>query len=65
MNVAWVTVVETEWFLRTAPKVLSADEVDQLIVYLAMNPSAGFPEPGEFASCGGGRKERAREVAPV
>ena len=35
------TVVETPVFLRRAEKLLSKDEHDDLIAYLAMHPLAG------------------------
>ena len=36
-----VTVVETSIFARRAEKLLSAEERDELIAYLAANPTAG------------------------
>jgi len=49
-----IAVVETEEFLTDAKDVLSVDEHDALIVYLAHNPEAGDRIPGT----GGLRKLR-------
>jgi hypothetical protein len=48
------TVVETPVFLRRAEKLLSQDEHDELIVYLALHPLAG----DEIIGTGGVRKVR-------
>lgn len=48
------TVVETPVFLRRAEKLLSKDEHDDLIAYLAMHPLAG----DEIVGTGGVRKVR-------
>lgn len=49
-----VTVVETPTFIARADKLLSDDERDALISYLAANPTAGDLVPG----AGGIRKFR-------
>ncbi|MGD9507449.1 MAG: type II toxin-antitoxin system RelE/ParE family toxin [Geminicoccaceae bacterium] len=36
-----ITVVETSIFARRADKLLSAEERDELVVFLAANPTAG------------------------
>ena len=48
------TVVETPAFVRRAEKLLSGDEHDDLIVYLATHPLAG----DEIVGTGGVRKVR-------
>ena len=48
------TVVETPLFVRRAEKLLTEDEYDQLIVYLATHPLAG----DEIVGTGGVRKVR-------
>ena len=49
-----VTVVETPTFISRADKLLTADEHDALVAYLAANPTAGDLVPG----AGGIRKFR-------
>lgn len=48
------TVVETPVFVRRAEKLLSGDEHNELIIFLAMNPLAG----DEIVGTGGVRKVR-------
>jgi len=48
------TVVETPVFVRRAEKLLSGDEHNELITFLAMNPLAG----DEIVGTGGVRKVR-------
>ena len=48
------TVVETPLFIRRAEKLLSEDEHDELIAYLATHPRAG----DEIVGTGGVRKVR-------
>ncbi|MGE0581234.1 MAG: addiction module toxin RelE, partial [Steroidobacteraceae bacterium] len=48
------TVVETPVFLRRAEKLLTQDERDELITYLATHPLAG----DEIVGTGGVRKVR-------
>lgn len=54
MEPALITVVETPAFSRRAEKLLSGDERDELISFLAGNPEAGDEIPGS----GGVRKLR-------
>jgi hypothetical protein len=54
MEPPWIAVVETESFCRSASGVLTADEIDLLIAYLAVHPTAGTVVPGS----GGIRKLR-------
>ena len=49
-----LTVVETSAFARRAEKLLSAEEHEELIFYLALHPQAGDEIPGT----GGVRKVR-------
>jgi hypothetical protein len=49
-----LTVVETSIFARRAEKLLSAEEREELLLYLAVNPEAGDEIPGT----GGVRKVR-------
>ncbi len=50
----WVTVVETSVFARRAAKFVSADDGDELIAFLAANPTPG----GLIEGTGGMRKVR-------
>lgn len=53
-----ITITETDWFLKRASKLLSVEEKDDLISYVAENPEAGSIIP----KTGGVRKLRyARE----
>jgi hypothetical protein len=53
-----LTIVETDWFIKRVSKLLSPDEKDDLISYVAANPEAG----SVIAKTGGVRKLRyARE----
>jgi hypothetical protein len=54
VNEHLLTVVETSAFARRAERLLSAEEHEELIFYLAMNPGAGDEIPGT----GGVRKVR-------
>ncbi len=49
-----ITVVETEEFLDNVQGVLSEDEHDALILFVAQQPEVGVPMPGS----GGLRKLR-------
>lgn len=51
---AWISIVETTEFIRSAAHVLSSHEVDELKTFLAVNPVAGRLVPG----AGGVRKLR-------
>ncbi|MDR3516553.1 MAG: addiction module toxin RelE [Azospirillaceae bacterium] len=64
-----ITVVETTAFARRADKLLSVDERDELITFLAENPEAGDEIPGtggvrkvRFAAKGKGRSGGARVI---
>ena len=54
MECALVTVIETTAFARRAEKLLSPDERDEVVTFLAENPEAGDEIPGT----GGVRKVR-------
>lgn len=54
MERALITVVETPAFARRAEKLLSADEREEVVTFLAENPEAGDEIPGT----GGVRKVR-------
>ena len=61
-----VTVVETPEFIARADKLLTADEHDGLIAYLAANPTSGDLVPGaggirklRWALAGRGKRGRA------
>lgn len=49
-----LTVVETSVFSRRAEKLLSAEEYEQVVFFLAMHPDSGDEIPGT----GGVRKVR-------
>jgi len=55
-----IAVVETEEFLADVKGVLSEDEHEALILYVAQYPEAGalITETGAFESCAGPRKGR-------
>jgi hypothetical protein len=64
-----VTVVETPTFIARADKLLSDDERDALISYLAANPTAGDLVPGaggirkfRWALTGHGKRGGARVI---
>src|ERR1039458_8443708 len=59
-----IAVVETEEFLTDVKGVLSEDEHDDLILYVALHPEAGdvIPETGGCGSCGGQQKGGANEA---
>jgi hypothetical protein len=54
VSIPMLTVVETSAFARRAEKLLSAEEHEELIFYLALHPQAGDEIPGT----GGVRKVR-------
>jgi mRNA-degrading endonuclease RelE of RelBE toxin-antitoxin system len=54
VNVPMLTVVETSAFIRRAEKLLSAEEHEELLFYLALHPLSGDEIPGT----GGVRKVR-------
>lgn len=54
VSVTLLTVVETSVFARRAEKLLSKEEHEELILYLALHPKAG----DEIPSTGGVRKVR-------
>jgi len=54
VNVPLLTVVETSAFARRAEKLLSAEEHEELLFYLALHPQSGDEIPGT----GGVRKVR-------
>jgi mRNA-degrading endonuclease RelE of RelBE toxin-antitoxin system len=67
--VAMIAVVETEEFIADVVKVLSEDEHDALILYLAQYPGAGdlIPQTGglrklRWAAKGKGRKGGSRVI---
>ena len=64
-----VTVIETEAFARRADKLLSPEERDQLVAFLAANPTAGDLIEGtggvrkvRFAARGKGKSGGARVI---
>ena len=64
-----VTVVETPTFIARAAKLLTDDEHDALIAYLAANPTAGDLVPGtggirkfRWALAGRGKRGGARVI---
>ena len=64
-----LTVVETSVFARRAEKLLTAEEYDELLFYLASHPQAGDEVPGtggirkiRFASHGRGRSGGVRAI---
>ena len=59
-----IAVVETEEFLADAKGVLSEDEHDALILYVAQHPEAGalIPETGGLRKHAGRRKGRENGV---
>jgi hypothetical protein len=54
VSIPMLTVVETSVFARRAEKLLSSEEHEELLPYLALNPEAGDEIPGT----GGVRKVR-------
>jgi hypothetical protein len=54
VSIPMLTIVETSAFARRAEKLLSAEEHEELIFYLALHPQAGDEIPGT----GGVRKVR-------
>ena len=69
MGNSLLTVLETPAFARRAEKLLSAEERDELILYLAANPEAGDEIPGtggvrkvRFAAKGKGKSGGARVI---
>lgn len=54
VNLPMLTVVETSAFVRRAEKLLSAEEHEELVLYLALHPESGDEIPGT----GGVRKVR-------
>ena len=69
MERALITVAETSAFARRAEKLLSAEERDELIIFLAENPEAGDEIPGtggvrklRFAAKGKGKSGGARVI---
>jgi len=54
VNVSMLTVVETHAFARRAEKLLSAEEHEELVFFLALHPHSGDEIPGT----GGVRKVR-------
>lgn len=64
-----ITVVETEAFARRADKLLSPEERDELVAFLAANPTAGDLIEGtggvrkvRFAARGKGKSGGARVI---
>ncbi len=59
-----LTVVETSAFARRAEKLLSTEEHDELLFFLALHPQSEtrFQEPAEFVKCASQHASRENQA---
>ena len=61
-----ITIAETAHFQRTVKKILTEEELSELIGHVAFNPTGGdlMPGTGAFGNCVGGFRGTVRGREP-